>query len=179
VARKEVAGRNGLPVVGLQIRTATRLASTHASPHYNSPSGVLVVRIDKLLADRVCEWMKATFDLRKPPRIQACVLALVLQLHEKGMPFPRREEVADHLNCSKFSIDISLYKSMERNLVTPRFEMVEGFSSRGGINQVRFLDPSLELIEVLREYREDMRRAQAESGGARVSRRHMNAEVAH
>jgi hypothetical protein len=121
--------------------TTKRISSSHSQIGEAAP----IPRLDAFLADRITDWLSTTYESRRKPEIQSKVLALVLQLafDKKGdpQPFPRREDLAEYLSCSKFTIDAAIYRSMERDLIRPVLRPVEGHLARGGgVNQLRYFE---------------------------------------
>lgn len=94
------------------------------------------------------EYLIEKFKSKRPPEVSAKVLALVIELHRRGEPFPLRAHVAHDLNCSKFGVDAALNMAMARDLVVLKVTIQESLtiSHRPAVTQHRFFIPSRRLI---------------------------------
>lgn len=79
-------------------------------------------KIDRALADRIEDYLRTHYKIRRPPVIASQLLALLIQMTETNMEFPSREWVAKHLDCSKYTIDGALTQAMARGLLSTHLD---------------------------------------------------------
>jgi hypothetical protein len=107
------------------------------------PSGFLV--------DAVEQFLMAAYASRKPPIIAASVLALIVELDQRGVAFPPRADVAAALQCSVFGIDGAIALALRRELISLKMHVQPGKAASGStVNKHRYFVPCQQLKATLR-----------------------------
>src|SRR4051812_35067887 len=73
---------------------------------------------DPNLAEHIQQFLTVTYEPRRPPIVSSRMLAFVIALNEgRPQPFPRREDAARLLHCSKDGLDAAISVALARNLL--------------------------------------------------------------
>ncbi len=99
------------------------------------------------MSNKIERWMQLHWPTKRPRRITAVTLALVVDLWRKSQPFPTREEVAATLGCSKWGIDDALSVALSRELVTIQFDTEDSTKIFEHVIRNRYYIPCAELVE--------------------------------
>jgi hypothetical protein len=101
------------------------------------------------LVDAMEAFLQTHYPSRRRPVVAAATLAMVVELHHRGEPFPARHIAAEALQCSVFGIDAALSVAMARDLVTIETKILKGnVGARDSVIRERYLIPSPELQEI-------------------------------
>jgi hypothetical protein len=123
---------------------AKRIEPTARDINRLKPSGALIDAVEAFLVERT--------PSRKRPTVAAGVLAMVLELDDRGEAFPLREWAALALNCSIFSIDAALSVAMARGYLRLEVRTVEGeVAARDSVAKERWFIPAQQLKAVLEQ----------------------------
>lgn len=100
------------------------------------------------LADQLEAFLLTRYETRKPPVVAARLLAFILELNRRGLAFPTRDAAAEHLCCSKFSVDAALSVALERGLLTIHMETTssDDITARVGVIRHRYYLPTEVLL---------------------------------
>jgi len=123
---------------------------TQASPHRVWPP---LPKLSRTSVSAIEDYLTRKYNSKRPPEVAAKVLALVVELHERGEPFPMREHVASDLGCSKWGVDAVLNTAMARELIKIEIGVEDSLkiSYRPAVTQDRYYIPSSELLMVATE----------------------------
>lgn len=104
-------------------------------------------RIDPSLADRIEEYLLQTYGMRRRPTAAARLMALIVELHARGMPFPQREAAATEVGCSVFGVDAALSNYLARGELTVEIRTVPGnVQQRESVIREKYYTPSTQLL---------------------------------
>jgi hypothetical protein len=84
----------------------------------------------------------------RPPEQAARLLAYIVQLHKKGMPWPSRREVSERLGISIATIDAAISARLADGYITHETRIVEGnVKKRKSSVKEKYLVPSQDLVD--------------------------------
>jgi hypothetical protein len=90
------------------------------------------------------------FDPRRPPVVAAPLLALIVELYRKGLPFPTRQEAAELVGGTKNGIDSALSTAMSRGLISCQLRQAPGHvARRESVIHHRYYIPNADLLAVV------------------------------
>lgn len=106
-------------------------------------------QVDDSLADRIEEYLLQTYAMRRRPTAAARLLALIVDLYTKGLPFPQRTAVARDIGCSKDGVDAALSSYLARDEIALEMRMVPGnVAKRESVIRERYFIPSQTLLTI-------------------------------
>ena len=106
--------------------------------------------ISPVVIDAVTDMLLSDQGMNRPPEKAAALLALIVELHKRKQPFPRREEVAEAINASISTVDAALSSRIDEGYITPVVETKRGsVQRRNSIVRERYYIPSAALIDVV------------------------------
>ncbi len=106
-------------------------------------------KIDRAMCERIKNYIADHYGSRRPPKHTAAILATLVEMHRRAMPFPDRKLLAKHVGCSEWGLDNCINTSMLRNLVVIQVETAPGnVSSRESIVQVKYVRPTTALMRI-------------------------------
>jgi hypothetical protein len=106
--------------------------------------------ISPIVVDAVMDMLLSEQGMNRPPEKAAALLALIVELHKRKQPFPRREEVAEAINASVSTVDAALSSRIDEGYITPIVETKRGnVQRRNSTVRERFYVPSDSLIAVV------------------------------
>lgn len=73
---------------------------------------------DPKLIEACSSYIMNRFGMSRPPALTANILALILTLHDEGLPFPSAEQVSKRMDCTKFGVQASIAVMQPRNMIT-------------------------------------------------------------
>jgi hypothetical protein len=125
-------------------------------------TGPPMPRIDKQLVQAIEAYLIEAFEIKRPPIQTAKLLALIVQLEEKHIPFPRPRTVASRaIGGSKFGMDVALNTALARGLITQ--EMTTTYATennqREGVIRHRIYKPTAKLLQGIGRFRHTRTRA--------------------
>lgn len=104
-------------------------------------------RIPRATASMILDFLMAKYPIKRPPLGTANLLAFIVELNKRGMPFPTRHLAAEHVGMSVFGMDGAIAASLARGLITMEYEIHEGnIARREGVVKHRHYVPSGELL---------------------------------
>lgn len=115
------------------------------------PSRSSPPRYRAAVAGLIEHYLMEKFGMRKPPESAARLLALILELHAHGQPFPQRRLAAEAIGASVFGVDAALSVALARGLITTRLETIEGnVQQRLSVIRLKYYIPAPELLALAR-----------------------------
>lgn len=104
-------------------------------------------RISKAKALAIEEFLMTHYAIRRPPGVTARLLAMIIDLHQHGRPFPSRAVVAEQVGCTIFGIDAALSVALARELITLEVKTARGnVAARESAIRERYYVPSKQLL---------------------------------
>lgn len=111
---------------------------------------IKVPSIDMALADRIEEFLKLRFEMKRPPVEAAKLLALVVELYRLKSPFPTRAAVSAELGCSVYTIDAAISTYLEREMISMDWVIhTGGVKTRDGVFKYQVYKPTQELLTAI------------------------------
>jgi hypothetical protein len=109
-------------------------------------------KVRPIQVDAITEMLISEQGMLRPPEKSSALLALIYELHKKGLPFPRREEVAKHLDASISTVDAALSTRLDEGYITQRVATRRGnVQRRNSAVRERYYEPSPHLISVIEQ----------------------------
>lgn len=125
-------------------------AAARAWKHKIIESAKKLPRINSHVIDAVTEMLMTDRGMTKPPEKAAAILALVAEMHERGMAWPTREVIAVAVDCSPFSVDAALSTRTFEGYIKQEMKIEEGtVQARGSVVKKRVIRPSAKLARVV------------------------------
>lgn len=116
-----------------------------------SPPNEPIPAVAPIVIDAVTDMLMSEQGMNRPPEKAAALLALIVELHRRKRPFPRREEVAKALNASISTIDAALSSRLDEGYITIAVETKHGsVQRRNSVVRERYYLPSEHLVEVVK-----------------------------
>ena len=109
-------------------------------------------RVPEALVHHLEDFLTTTYGSKRPPIIQAKLLALVVTLAGEAppLPFPSRRQAAEFAGCSIYTVDTSIAALLSRGLLTKEVETRDGnIQRREGILQDWYYKPTKRLVTSL------------------------------
>lgn len=120
--------------------------------HEFSGDEYVIPAISPVVIDALTEMLMTDQGMTRPPEKSAALLALIVELHKMKQPFPPRQMVAQHLDCSIFTVDAAISGRSDEGYIIAQETQIESSSkiaNRHGIRRRRFYVPSNETISVV------------------------------
>ena len=106
-------------------------------------------KVSPIVQDAILDMLKEQQSVYRPPEVTAALLALIVELHKVGKPFPGREVVARALGCSIYTIDSAISTRSATGYISLNIQTREGAVQRRlSVVKDRYYVPSQELIDV-------------------------------
>jgi hypothetical protein len=107
-------------------------------------------KLRPVVVDAITEMLISEQGMLRPPEKAAALLALIVELHKKDLPFPPREEVAGYIDASLSTVDAALSTRLDEGYITQRVETRRGnVQRRNSVVRERYYDPSPHLISIV------------------------------
>ncbi len=112
--------------------------------------GYLDNLIDPIVEDRILAFIDQKWTAKRPPTVAARLLALIVALHARGMPYPPRQHVRAAVGTtSPDGIDDAISLYLGRELISLEIRAVEGnIKKRASSTLEKYYIPSTELVMV-------------------------------
>lgn len=112
-------------------------------------SATNIPKISPIVIDAITEMLMDDQGMLRPPEKAAALLALIVELHKKKLPFPRREAVSEAIGASVSTVDAALSTRLDEGYITIAMETSRGnVQRRNSIVRERYYIPSKKLLEV-------------------------------
>ena len=106
-------------------------------------------KVDKIVVDAFIEMLMSEQEMLRPPEKAAAMMALICELHERQEPFPKRAEVAKHIDCSIATVDAALSTRLDEGYISQVVETAAGnVQRRHSVTRQTFYKPSTHLLNV-------------------------------
>lgn len=116
--------------------------------------------VSPIVIDAVMDMLLSEQGMNRPPEKAAALLALIVELHKRKQPFPRREEVAEAINASVSTVDAALSSRIDEGYIIPVVETKRGnVQRRNSTVRERYYIPSDGLIAVVNKAKKRSARA--------------------
>lgn len=114
-------------------------------------------RVRPIVADALADFLRAKRGADRPPHKAATLLALIVELHKRGLPFPSRQAVADAVGCSVQAVDYTLGVYLAEGWLDQAVGVREGNVAKfPSVVRDRFYVPSQELQDALKNIQRRM-----------------------
>lgn len=103
----------------------------------------------RALVAAVLDWYQTKYGMRRPPLAGAGVLALVVESHRRGTPFPQHVEAARRVGCSVETVGYTLNVALERGVVRQTVQTAPGcVTMRDSVVRQIYYVPCPELAQL-------------------------------
>jgi hypothetical protein len=118
-------------------------------------------RLDRQLEHAITDYLIEAFEIKRPPVQTARLLALIIQLEEKHIPFPPRVVAARAIGGSKFGLDVAISMSLARGLIAQEMTTTHTVKNnqRDGAIRHRLYRPTAKLLQGIGRFRHTKTRA--------------------
>lgn len=101
--------------------------------------------------DVVEDYLTTENETKRPPRISARILALLVALHKEKRPLPSRIAMAHATGATVWGVDAAISTALRREMIFPRTEVrpVTFPSGRDSIERVHYYVPSETLFKLV------------------------------
>lgn len=112
-----------------------------------APPSSHLPRLSKALVAAMQEFSATQTPTKRPPVYTGAFLALLVELHRRGLPIPTRAEIAAHIGCKVDNVDRLRDVGLVRDWFTVKVAFIEGnVQQRDSSITLRYFVPSRRLM---------------------------------